>query len=387
MLMVDRGLSRPSPHRRDAPQRIVIIRLDNIGDVVLSSSMLRELRSLYPGAWLTLVVNSYTRPLVEHCPYVNEVLDVSLAYTSVFSVFADLGRAFRFFRSTLGLQSWDMAIMPRWGPDTHFATLLAAWTGATRRIAFSERTSKERRRLNRGFDRLYTDVLPGGSLKHEAEHNLDIVRYLGGKIQSAGLEVWLSPSDQASADRYWTEAGLANSATVIAFGVGAKHSRRRWPAFRFAQLIEDLSSGLEFIPLVLCGPEDKALARAIRDRVKAAPLIPEDLSIRQTAALLGRCALFIGNDSGPMHLAAAMGLPTIEISCHPAAGDPEHENSPDRFGPFTDRRAILRPWQATPPCVSSCQFHEPHCITAVSVDSVAEKVTQMLDACLLTVHS
>jgi heptosyltransferase-2 len=89
--------------------------------------------------------------------------------------------------------------------------------------------------------------------------------------------------------------------------------------------------------------------------------------------------LFIGNDSGPLHLAVAAGIPVVEISCHPADGDPNGENSPDRFGPFTSRCRIVRPERAKDPCQSSCASSQPHCIAQVSVAQVGHAVTSLLN--------
>jgi ADP-heptose:LPS heptosyltransferase len=362
------------------PNSIIVFRLDGIGDVVLSSGMLRELRRLYAHAHITIVVSTGTRSLLEDCPYVDEVLDKPTGSNSLASVFANLRTTLAFCRKTLCQRRWDLAIVPRWDADTYFAGLMCLYIGATRRIAFSDHSSPRKHHLNWGFNSLYTDVLPPGPLKHEAERNLDIVRYLGGRIQRTDLELWLTPVDHADVDKCWRHFGLAESSKVIAFGVGADSGRRRWPAHRFAALIDGLCSTGEFRPAIICGPNDAGLVREIQQYSGSELIVPSAPSLRQTAALLSRCVLFIGNDSGPMHVAAAVGLPVVEISCHPAHADPEGTNSPERFGPFTKRRAIVKPPPQGPPCVKGCTSAQPHCITKVSVAEVASAACRLLGA-------
>jgi heptosyltransferase-2 len=358
---------------------IIIFRLDGIGDVVLSSAMLRELRRLYPTAHITLVVSSSSRSLVEHCPYVDEVLDKPTGFESLRSMFADLKAMVAFSSQQLRGRHWDLALVPRWGVDVYFATLMSLYTGATRRVAFTEKVSAGKRRLNWRFDTLFTDVLPPCSpSKHELERDLDIVRYLGGHIEATNPEVWLTPADEAYAARSCRDFGLTGSETLIAFGIGAGHRMRRWPARAFAELIDILRSGVEFTSAILCGADEQGIAQEIQAFTGARLLLLQRPSLRETAAFLSRCTLFIGNDSGPMHMAAAVGLPVVEISCHPADGDTEGAHSPVRFGPFTSRATIVQPDRAKEPCTRSCSARDAHCITQVSPAQVAERAIRLL---------
>jgi ADP-heptose:LPS heptosyltransferase len=101
-------------------------------------------------------------------------------------------------------------------------------------------------------------------------------------------------------------------------------------------------------------------------------------SLREAGALLTRCHLFVGNDAGPMHLAAAAGLPVIEISCHPLGGSTGQVNSPARFGPWRVPHVILRPAKAMDPCSDACISHLAHCIQGVSIEQVKEAMTRLL---------
>jgi heptosyltransferase-2 len=371
-------------HEIHPPQAILVIRPDNIGDVVLSSSMLRELRHLYPNAHIALVVSSTTRALVDHCPYVDEVLDIRTQGYPLTSLLTQVRILLAFCQNELRRRRWDLALIPRWDADCYFATLMCQFSGAVRSVAFSEKTSPKKRRVNWGFDALVTDVLQPGPLRHEAERNLDIVRQLGGDIGETRTEVWLTPEDEADAVMCRDDFGLTSSSSVIAFGVGSSQGKTRWSAVRFAELIDHLRSSFEFAPAIVCGPDEAYLAREVQKHTDAKVLMLCRPSINQAAAFISHCNLFIGNDSGPLHIASAVGLPVVEISCHPVDGDPEDANSPDRFGPLTSRSTVVRPRHSKPPCIRNCTFHEAHCIAEVTAAQVADAARQLLatDRCV-----
>ena len=375
------GRARNRGGSRCSPLSIIVFRLDGIGDVVLSSAMLRELRRLYATARITLVVSSSTRSLVEHCPYVDEVLYKPTGFDSLNSLIVDLKVMGAFSRRRLCWRRWDLAIVPRWDADIYFATLMSLYAGATRRVAFTRNSSAGKRCLNWGFDSLCTDVLPSGPPRHEVDRTLEVVRYLGGHIESTDLELWLTAADAAYAETSWSGFGLTGSEAVIAFGIGAGHRRRRWPARAFAALIDILRSSLEFVPAIVCGNDELSLAREVQKFTDARLLLLQQPSLRQTAAFLSRCALFIGNDSGPMHMAAAAGIPVVEISCHPADGDPDDAHSPTRFGAFTTHAVVVQPHGAKKPCSGGCSSMEAHCIMEVLPAQVAEAATRLFQEC------
>ena len=339
--------------------------------------MLRELRQLYQVARITLVVTADTHSLVEHCPYVDEVLTAAPSAGKFTSVLGELWSTITFCRRQLSSRTWEMAVVPRWDADRYCATLMCCYTRAPRRIAFSERCSPLKRQVNRGFDMLYTEVLPPGRARHEVERNLDIIRHLGGRVERSDIELWLTPADREDAERRRTDFGLSSSDQVIAFGVGASHGRKRWPPRFFGELIS-LLSGLHFTPAIICGPAELPIAREIQDWTGAKLLLLDRPSLRQTAAFLSRCELFVGNDSGPIHIAAACGVPVVGIWCHSVEGDSRDEHSPDRFGPFTDQRTIVRPLHAIEGCESACVSNEPHCIASVPPAHVANAVMNLL---------
>jgi heptosyltransferase-2 len=361
-------------------QRVLVVRLDKIGDVVLATPFFRELRRNVPRASITLIVGPAAYPLVAACPYVDEVQIYDWRRSRYFGPVHHL-HALMKARRDLWHRRFELAVVPCWGVDYYLASFMAYFSGAPTRVGYSERVMDAKRRLNRGFDSLFTHVSYDNAVRHEVEHNLDLLRFMGGTIESDALELWVSEADEEFAVQTLSAHSVRQDDLLIAVAPGAGAPKRCWPIERFVELAAWLNETHAARVVILGGPEDKALGPTL---VTAAGGTGIDLvgnaTLSQAAAVLQRCRLFVGNDSGPMHLAAAAGATVIAISCHPRTGSVQHENSPTRFGPWGAQHAVLQPEHAEPPCSQSCSAAEPHCIAGVSL----EQVKRIVSSCLVS---
>jgi len=364
------------------PPRILVTRIDGMGDFVMCIPLLRELRRKFPDSYITLAVGRNAIGLALPCPYVNQVfaIDSSPKDTSSSSYLKYLWTLALYLRNLLRFSNEhlvgriDLAIQPRWDVDLHWATLITFLSGAPRRIGYSENNSMIKSWCNFGHDRLFTDVLIPGLGQHEVDRNLDVVRYLGGPVENTSLEIWWSVEDEHHADRFLLKHNVPSNEVCIGFGIGAANARRQWPFF--PDLIRLVSGKMKFTPVLFAGPGEERIADEIRAEVPSA-VVMQNMPIGVTAAVLARLTLFVGNDSGPIHLAAGAGLPVVEISPHPWNGSHGHENDPDRFGPFAARKSIVRPKAFTDGCSGGCIKNIPHCIASITPEEVAVEVLEL----------
>lgn len=372
---------RPNVDINDLSQlkRVLIVRLDEIGDVVLTTPFLRELRRNLPDAWITLVVKPAVYNLVELCPYVNEVLTYDWRVGGRFPNLRLHWRALKLAFRNLWKKKFDLAILPRWDADYYHATFLTYFSGASKRVGFSEKVIENKRRRNRDFDRLFTHVLNDNALKHEVNHNLDLIRFLGGTLRNDALESWLSSEDEYFADNFLKSHGIQNDNLLIAFGPFSGSPKRMWPISNFNKLGVWLTKKYNTNIILIGGKDVKPLGVKLQCKFgKAVIDAVGKTTLRQTSALLKRCNLFIGNDAGPMHLAAAVGIPVIEVSCHPKRSSKQHPNSPVRFGPWGVSHYILQPERTQYPCSDACTATQAHCILGITVDQVKDVVKKYL---------
>lgn len=359
--------------------RVLVLRLDEIGDVTMTSAFLRELRRNVPGGWITLVVKPAVRNLVERCPHVNEVLTYDWGGRADLPEWRRHRRAVRWARAHLAPRRFDLAILPRWDADYHQATFLAYASGARWRVGYSETVTAHKRRVNRGHDSLLTHPLDGGAVKHEVLRTLELIRSLGGTIEADRLDVWLGPEDDAYAENVFRESGVASGELVVGVAPsGGNSPLKQWPVQHFIELGRRMQRPSPSRALVVGGQGEEALGGEIERGLGPSTInLVGKTTLRQMAAVLKRCQVVVGNDAGPMHVAAAMGIPVVALfgaSC------------PHRFGPWGVGHRVL--WTALPcspcfqpqheSCCSQCIFDKPYCILGITVEAVQRAVEEIL---------
>jgi len=360
-----------------APKSIILFRLDALGDLVLTTPLIRELKRSFSGTPLTVVAQPPSASILQTNPHIDELLTLPVVRTRWLPAHARrFFSALRFYWCKLRRRSFDIAISPRWDTDEHLATFLCLLTNAGARVGYCGYTSFGKRRYNRGFDRAFDICLEPGPPQHEVEKNLAIVKALGGAVHEKRLEIHLTAEDEQHADRQLRS--LPDNCTLVALGIGAQSKGRRWPLERYAAVICDLTMQYPVYAVITCSPSEHAEAVRLAGMLSTRAVISDNANVRESCALLGRCDLFIGNDSGAAHLAAAMKCPTIVISRHPKAGDAAHSNSPARFAPWSPSARVLQPDRGLEGCEARCTHIEPHCITQITVAEVVRAAKGML---------
>lgn len=374
----------PDPvERLDLPRvrKILVVRLDEIGDVIMTVPFLRSLRQSCPAASITLVVKPALADLMRGCPYVDRLLTFSVRRPRRLERLRRLARTLWFASRHLWLRRPDLALVPRYDVDFGHASMLVRFAGARCSIAYSESVTPKKQALSRGSDRAFTHLMRESESAHEVQRNLDMLRFLGADVDmdEQRIELWPNSVDEAFARKLLSSQGVPEGALLVGFGPGKHLAQRRWPLDRFIELGERLCQGHSARIVVVGGRDEEAMARRLVDALgdKVVNAVGRT-SIRETIALLARCSVFVGNDSGPVHMAAAAGTPVVEISCHPRDGSPLHTHAPERFRPWGVRSRILRPETGAAPCAGACVATEPHCILEVEVEHAHEAVAALL---------
>lgn len=381
-----RTIGPVSQRARGAPQSpslqnarsILVIRLDGAGDVVLTSAFLRELRRNAPRARITLVVQPSALNLVELCPHVDAIVTFDSTGPRYARTPRNLRRALRLARDEFRDHQFDLAIMPRWDIDSYFGSFLAYLSNATARVTYSEKVFADKAQENRGMDDLFTRVFDERGSRHEVERSLRLIELLGGTVEENNLETWVGRDDESDAAGILHAGDIAMDSSLIALGVGAGQPKRAWPLDRYVVVANQLLE-LGHSVAIIGGENDRLFGDEIESHTGSGMInLIGRTTLRQTLAVLRRCQLFIGNDAGPMHLAAASGIPVLEISCHPMGGDPMHPNSPARFGPWNVPHVVLQPAEAASPCRRWCEADAAHCIRGISVAEVQAASARLL---------
>lgn len=361
-----------------APLSFIVFRLDALGDVVMTTPLFRALKTAHPQSRCTAVVQECYKSLLVTDPHIDEILTLPRIRPEWLPQRAKrLLSAALLYWTRLRRRHFDFAISPRWDVDEHLATFLCTLTHAASRVGYSEKTSPAKRRMNRGFDAAYHVCLPAGPVRHEVLRNLAVAEAVGAADLDGRLEIQLTDRDRRRAAKLL--AKVPASAKLVAVGIGANSPGRRWPLKRYAAVIAQLSKAHDVRPLIVCSDTELGEAINLANLLERVPILLSGAPLREVCAVLERCELFLGNDSGCAHLAAAMDCRVIVVSRHPRDGDTNHFNSPTRFAPQCAHVRVMQPGHGLDGCREACRSLEPHCITKISVDAVVAAARAMLN--------
>ncbi len=202
--------------------------------------------------------------------------------------------------------------------------------------------------------------------KHELEYALDLVRYLGFEPEDKTLFMPIKPESEAWAEELFKQEGIKKADRILAIHPAASCPSKVWPNERFADVADRLIEKFGFKVLVIAGPKDLALSGdVIKHMHHPAANLSGKASVSQLASILKRCNLFISNDSGPVHIAASVGVPVISIF-----GRNQKGLSPKRWGPTGKKDKVLHKEVGCIECLAHNCVKEFACLKAISVDDV-----------------
>lgn len=292
--------------RRGKP-KILLIRLDRIGDLVLSFPAIAAVRRRHPEARLTLMVRPPLRALAEQNADVDEVIVYDYARGGRHS---GIRGNLRFIRE-IAKHRFDAAFLLN--PSVR-STLVPWAAGIPYRIGL-------RTRLAPFLTTSVPDRRHEGR-KHEAEYTLDIVRAFGVRAESAPPpRLFVSATSRLAVEKNLAAEGLAPGEPIAAIHPGASCPSKRWPVESFEALGRRIleETGLRIV--LIGGKEEKALGAQLASALGPRALdFTGGVPLAELGALLERCRILVSNDSGPVHIAAAVGTPVLSIFGRNRAG-------------------------------------------------------------------
>jgi ADP-heptose:LPS heptosyltransferase len=288
------------------PRNILIIDFGQLGDVVMSLPALRALRERFPHARITVMVGRPGGEIVDMSGYADATIEVDrvglrdgfkpLSVMRIFQVVKDVRQ--RQFDFVIDLHSFS---------ETN---LMGFLSGAPKRL-YS-------RRPGRSLDFLANfspkpPVDRNDPDQHLIDRYLDVLVPLGIKDSTRVPRLMTRVEDDRAIDAILRKAKAETGSPLVGLFPGAGHPGRCWPMEKFAQLADFLIRNDAVRPVIFVGPEERHLIQRMRTLFPDPCVILDKLSIRQLAAALARLAVFVSNDTGPVHIAAAVGTPIVVL--------------------------------------------------------------------------
>ena len=372
MWLARRGKKYPplTPDRIQ-PGRILVIRLDLIGDLVLSTTTIRALRHTYPNATIDLLALPSSAQVLAGDPDLNEIIpfDPNVWRRPVALIQPkNWINAYRMLRS-LRAHRYDIAVsvFGRW------AAFLAVVSGAKRRVGFGRE----------GYPGFMTDSVPGrhwqsGDHKHEVDYCLTLARAAGARISSGDRipYLYVESSAQEQLAQLFKREGIVSDRPIIACHISSNNGQsKRWPIPHWATLIDKLIRGLNAQVILTGAPGDKPLIECVTEQMQEQAFnLAGKTSLPQLVALLKHANMLISGDSGPMHIGAAVGTPLIAI---------HGPTDPALSGPVSPKATILRSAIWCSPCYNAkdtadCRYFTTQCMKNILPSQVYQVVLDKL---------
>ena len=348
------------------PKRILIVRLSALGDVVNTLPALTALRRGHPKAYIAWLVEDRVADILHNHPLLDEVIVFPRSkWQQSFSLrrgrWRTLADCYQFF-SALRARRFDMSIDFQGNAKSGFLTYMS---GAKVRVGFDRRNSAEG---NVVFTNRRVPIEDPHIVR--AEKYLALARAAGGATGPvrAILPTW--PAEAARAKALLREAGVTRRPLIVIHpGTSEFGAFKRWPPERFGQLARRLARHWNAGILVTWGPRERALAVKVASAAgRSAAVSPPTQSIRELAELIRQADLFISADTGPMHIAAALGVPVVALF---------GPKDPVLHGPYGERTRVVRADVDCSPCTKrSCG--DVKCMRSITPEMVMAAVEELL---------
>ena len=340
------------------PGRILLIRTDRIGDVILSTPVAVALKKAFPQCRITFLVRRATLPVVENCPAVDDAVAIEtwmrngrLRLRALVDFLKRNGfdtAVHLFPRPTIALAAFLARIPRRIGTGYRYYSML-----------FNHRIYEHRKTARR----------------HEAEYNLQLLTPLGIEAPEVAFALTVPEAAEQNIEQWLEKTGVHADEPLVVLHPGSGGSARDWPPEHFAELAQRLAVEQKVRIVFTGGPHEQELVDAIMKRMTVKPLhLVGRLTLQELAALLRRADVFVANSTGPLHLAVALG--TEVVAFYP----PILACRPERWGPYGRRDDVLMSQQEECfRCRKSarrwceCMYRIP---VQAALDKIIEKLTK-----------
>ena len=305
------------------PRNILVIDFGQLGDVVLSLPALRAIRERFPKARITVAIGKPGAELINLSGYADDTLEVDRVALRDGVKLVSIGKIIKLV-SEVRKSKYDFVI------DLHSLSetnLLGFLSGAPRRL-YARRPGRSLDYLSNFHPRPPRE----GKHAHAVDRYLDVLKPLGVENPPRLPQLKTVPAADVSVEALLKKEKANSGSLLVGVFPGAGHPGRRWPMEHFAEVADHLIRNNRVRVIVFAGPEERPLIPQMRTIFPASTIFFDRLTIPQLVSAQARLTLLISNDTGPMHIAAAVGTPVVVIMDRP---------DPHSFIPLGDRHRLV----------------------------------------------
>lgn len=356
------AMTNQEPGIRDQydPKKILVVRLSAVGDVVRTVPAVQAIRNRFPDSTIHWLVEDRCAEMIHGLNCIDATVQVPRRRWKKIGALGKL-RGFLQFTRELRQAHYDLYI------DIHGilkSGLYGAMARIPRRVGYPRGIAKEWNTL------FSTEIIPAKPRRMSRyERNFLMARYFDPEAREMRPALPLDEHDRNFAREFLRKQGLGSGGFAFLYpGTSPRGRYKRWLPERYGQLVDQLAA-LDIPCLVGWGPGEEPIVESLRATASAQPVIPPLTTLKELAALIESARVFIGGDTGPMHMASLLGTPVVTIF---GPSDPVI-NEPARFTPFR----IVRANADCSPCRKKNCDHLT-CLTEITPDQVMSATTDLL---------
>ncbi|MCK9572901.1 MAG: lipopolysaccharide heptosyltransferase II [Candidatus Omnitrophica bacterium] len=335
-------------------KRILIMRTDRLGDVILSTPVIASLRKFYPNSHIAFLCRPYTKEIVEDNPYLDEIIIYDKAKEHK-SILASIKFCF-----ALRKRKFDTVFILN--PNNR-SNIIAFFAGIPERIG-----------LNRKMGWLLTQPIEDRKhegKKHETEYTLDVLRAAGIPITEKHICFTIKTESEKKINNLLSMHGIKDNSLMV-IHPSASCPSKRWPEDYFIKLVKLANEKTNLKVIVISAQDEKKFADRLVGE-KGVIDLRGILSISDIGALLKRSNLFISNDSGPVHVAASLNCPLISIF-----GRNDPGLSPVRWRPLGEKSFYIHKENSCKKCLAHNCVYDFMCLKSITPEEVFTLVLKIL---------
>lgn len=372
-MMFELWLAAPAPaalpmdmvlNIQEPPKNILLLNMAGLGDIIMMSPVLKALKSFYPSCGISLLTIERSVGLASLFPEIAEVFSIPVRYR-----LPNLSGWWRVLKTLLTLRRrrYDVLIDLKVVSSRAGAVKLGLINKFIRPGFSTGRCDFDCSGL---FDRLYKE--PAGGKKSEVELSSALLETLGIAVKDFNIRLPVRGGDRTFAEEELAGLG-ASGGTLIGVNPGAFRPSRRWPLENWKELVNLILDNYPDAVIVVNGSAEEASEYAGLKASERVIVLDGRYKMGQLAAIFEKISVFITNDTGPMHLAAAVGAKVVAIF---GPGDVV------KFKPSVPEERLRIVRKEIPGCVRPCykfKCPDPRCLTAIKPGEVFEKAREFLD--------
>ncbi len=338
---------RKKEFNRESTRSILVISLKRVGDVILSIPVFRAIKESLPKSQVTVFADAYTKDILERIPYIDAVVPY--------------GKDLSFLKKAkqvkkLSYNSFDLALDLTC--DYTFEGALWTWlSGAKFRAGYDT--------WKRGF--LFNrPVTPPKGVIHAIDEILNVAQSIGLKTKNKNLKISASKEDTDTVEKFLRDNAVKSDTLLIGIHPGGYYPTQRWLTERFAEVADKLIEKHKARIVLIGGPKEEKIIQQITTRMTNQPLAFINKPLGELLALLQSCHLLVCNNSGPLHMATALGTLTVSNM------GPTH---PERWWPQGKGHIVIRKDLPCMPCNEGyCRLKTLECMKLITVEDVLKAV-------------